>query len=185
MSGSERIIMGIDPGTNILGFGIIKIVSGKPEYVDMGVVDLRKENDHFVKLRRITRDVGALIEHYSPDDMAVEAPFYGVNPQVMLKLGRAQGAAISAALMRDIPVFEYAPRKVKIAITGNGAASKEQLSLMLERTLGMKMNSRYLDASDALGIAMCHYYQLVNPLIDRDTSTSWEKFVKNNPQRVK
>ncbi len=182
---TERIIMGIDPGTNILGFGIIQIKGRTPHYVDMGVVDLRKEKDHFVKLRRIIRDVGALIDHYMPDDMAVEAPFYGVNPQVMLKLGRAQGAAIAAAITRDIPVFEYAPRKVKIAVTGNGAASKEQLAMMLERTLGMKMQSEHLDASDALGIAMCHYYQLVNPLSDTDISSSWEKFVRNNPQRIK
>lgn len=177
--------MGIDPGTNVLGFGIIRICRRSAEYVDMGVIDMRKESDHFVKLRRITREVGQLIERYSPDDMAVEAPFYGVNPQVMLKLGRAQGAAIAAALMRDIPVFEYAPRKVKMAITGQGNATKEQLAMMLGRTLGVDLQSDFLDATDALGIAVCHFYQMNNPLVDRDVSTSWEKFVKNNPDRVR
>ena len=155
----ERIILGIDPGTNILGFGIIKICRKTAGFVSMGVLDLRKESDHFVKLRKITS-------------------------QVMLKLGRAQGAAIAAALSRDIPIFEYAPRKIKMAITGNGAASKEQLSLMLERTLKIRFETEFLDATDALGIAMCHYYQLVNPLSDTDNSTTWEKFIKNNPQRI-
>ncbi len=180
----ERIILGIDPGTNILGFGIIKICGKTAGFVSMGVLDLRKESDHFVKLRKITSEVGNIIDKYSPDDMAIEAPFYGQNAQVMLKLGRAQGAAIAAALSRDIPIFEYAPRKIKMAITGNGAASKEQLSLMLERTLKIRFETEFLDATDALGIAMCHYYQLVNPLSDTDNSTTWEKFIKNNPQRI-
>ena len=181
----ERIILGIDPGTNVLGFGIIKICGKVPELIDLGVIDMRRESDHFVKLRIITRKVGEIIDKYAPDDLAIEAPFYGKNPQVMLKLGRAQGAAISAAIQRDMPIFEYAPRKVKMSITGNGAATKEQLAMMLEKTLKIKLNQTFLDATDALGIAVCHFHQLINPLSDLETSSSWEKFIKNNPDRIK
>lgn len=177
--------MGIDPGTSIMGFGIIRIFGKKVEFLTMGVLDLRKEKDHFAKLRKITQEVGVMIDKYAPDDLAIEAPFYGQNVQVMLKLGRAQGAAIAAALSRDIPIFEYAPRKIKMSITGRGAASKEQLALMLEKTLNIKLDSKFLDATDALGVAVCHFYQLINPLTDLDTATSWEKFIKNNPSRVK
>jgi crossover junction endodeoxyribonuclease RuvC len=184
-SEKQRIIMGVDPGTNILGYGVILIDSRKAHYVDAGYIDLRKEKDHFMKLRRIFEDVGQLMDRYSPDDLAIEAPFYGKNPQVMLKLGRAQGAAISAALERQIPVFEYAPRKVKMAITGQGAASKEQLALILCKTLGIEIQPKFLDATDALGIAMCHFYQLANPLTDKADSSSWEAFVKEHADRVK
>jgi crossover junction endodeoxyribonuclease RuvC len=177
--------MGVDPGTNILGYGVILIDSRKAHYVDAGYIDLRKEKDHFMKLRRIFEDVGQLMDRYSPDDLAIEAPFYGKNPQVMLKLGRAQGAAISAALERQIPVFEYAPRKVKMAITGQGAASKEQLALILCKTLGIEIQPKFLDVTDALGIAMCHFYQLANPLTDKADSSSWEAFVKEHADRVK
>lgn len=185
MDRNQRIIMGIDPGTMILGYGVILVDKRKTHYVDMGVVDLRRERDHFAKLNTIFTEVGRLIERYSPDDLAVEAPFYGKNPQVMLKLGRAQGAAISAAIARNIPVFEYAPRKVKMAITGMGAASKEQVALILQKSLGVTFNTGFLDASDALAIAMCHFYQLINPLSDMDNSTNWEQFIKNHPDRIK
>ncbi|MCK9626049.1 MAG: crossover junction endodeoxyribonuclease RuvC [Bacteroidales bacterium] len=181
----QRIIMGIDPGTNILGYGVILIDNVSAHYVDMGVIDLRKEKDHFIKLKRIFSEVGTLMDKYVPDDLAIEAPFYGKNPQVMLKLGRAQGAAIAAALYREIPVFEYAPRKVKLSITGKGAASKEQVRLMLDKILDVKINSQHLDSSDALAIAMCHFYQLSNPFIDRECSTNWESFVKLHPGRIK
>lgn len=185
MVGAQRIVMGIDPGTNILGYGVILIDSRKVQYVDMGVIDLRKEKDHFLKLNRIFKEVGQLIERYSPDDLAIEAPFYGKNPQVMLKLGRAQGVAISAALTRQIPVFEYAPRKVKMAITGRGDASKEQVKLLVEKTLKTTLDIRFLDASDALAIALCHFYQLTSPLTDTSASTNWKAFVEAHPQRVK
>lgn len=185
ISGRQRIIMGIDPGTNILGYGVILVDARKVHFVDMGVIDLRKERDHFVKLKRIFHEVGELMERYTPDDLAVEAPFYGKNPQVMLKLGRAQGAAISAALQRQIPVFEYAPRKVKMAITGNGNASKEQVMMLMGKTLGIEMENRFLDASDALGIAMCHFYQLTNPLSDTTASTDWKRFVSAHPDRIR
>ena len=185
MVGAQRIVMGIDPGTNILGYGVILIDSRKVQYVDMGVIDLRKEKDHFLKLNRIFKEVGQLIERYSPDDLAIEAPFYGKNPQVMLKLGRAQGVAISAALTRQIPVFEYAPRKVKMAITGRGDASKEQVKMLVEKTLKTTLDIKFLDASDALAIALCHFYQLTSPLTDTSASTNWKAFVEAHPQRVK
>ena len=183
--GAKKIIMGIDPGTNILGYGVILIDSRRVQYVDMGVIDLRKEKDHFLKLNRIFKEVGQLIERYSPDDLAIEAPFYGKNPQVMLKLGRAQGVAISAALTRQIPVFEYAPRKVKMAITGRGDASKEQVKMLVEKTLKTTLDIRFLDASDALAIALCHFYQLTSPLTDTSASTNWKAFVEAHPQRVR
>lgn len=185
MVGAQRIVMGIDPGTNILGYGVILIDSRKVQYVDMGVIDLRKEKDHFLKLNRIFKEVGQLIERFSPDDLAIEAPFYGKNPQVMLKLGRAQGVAISAALTRQIPVFEYAPRKVKMAITGRGDASKEQVKMLVEKTLKTTLDIKFLDASDALAIALCHFYQLTSPLTDTSASTNWKAFVEAHPQRVK
>ena len=184
-SDKQRIIMGIDPGTNLLGYGVILIDARKVHFVDMGVIDLRKEKDHFVKLNRIFHEVGMLMDRYTPDDLAIEAPFYGKNPQVMLKLGRAQGAAISAALHRQIPVFEYAPRKVKMAITGNGNASKEQVMMLMGKTLKIEMDNKFLDASDALGIAMCHFYQLTNPLSDTSASTNWKKFIAAHPDRIK
>jgi crossover junction endodeoxyribonuclease RuvC len=176
--------MGIDPGTNILGYGVILVDGKKVHFVDMGVIDLRKEADHFAKLSRIFEETGALMDRYMPNDLAVEAPFYGSNAQTMLKLGRAQGSAIAAALHRGIPVFEYAPRKAKLAITGNGAASKEQVRSMLEHTMDVKLEIKHLDASDALAIAMCHYYQLTSPLTDAGASTNWRKFVEQHSDRV-
>ena len=180
----QRIILGIDPGTSILGYGVLLVERKKARYVDMGVLDLRKEKNHFTKLSRIFNEVGALIERYTPDDLAIEAPFFGKNVQSMLKLGRAQGAAIAAALSRQIPVFEYEPRKAKMAVTGNGAASKEQVQSVLGKTLGIEMENRFLDASDALAIAMCHFYQLSNPVTDTAASTSWKAFVDSHPDRI-
>ena len=180
----QRIIMGIDPGTRLLGYGVILVDRKKTHFVDMGVIDMRKETDHFLKLKRITEEIGALMDRYHPDDLAVEAPFYGKNPQVMLKLGRAQGAALAAALLRGIPVHEYAPRKVKVAITGNGAASKEQVALILSRTLRVDLSGPHLDATDALAIAMCHFYQLTNPFLDQTASRDWDSFLKSHPDRI-
>lgn len=184
MDDRQRIIMGIDPGTAILGYGVILVDSRSVHYVDMGVIDLRKEKDHFLKLGRIFREVGELLDRYNPDDLAIEAPFYGKNIQSMLKLGRAQGTAISAAIQRQIPVFEYAPRKVKMAITGRGDASKEQVKLLMEKTLKQTFDIKYLDASDALAIAMCHFYQLTNPLTDISSSTNWKAFIEAHPEKV-
>lgn len=182
---TDRIILGIDPGTNLLGYGLIAVKERKAEYISMGVLDLRSERDHFVILRRIMFEVGALIEKYSPDELAIESLFYGKNVQVMHKLGRAQGAAIAAAIQRGLPIFEYAPKKIKMSITGSGSASKEQVAMILQKTLKCEFESEHLDASDALAIALCHYYQLTNPLLDRSISSTWEKFVESHPQRVK
>ena len=184
MAAQQRIILGIDPGTNILGYGVILVDKKSVHFVDMGVLDMRKEKDHFLKLNRIFEGVGAIMDRYAPDDLAIEAPFYGKNVQSMLKLGRAQGAAIAAAIHRQVPVFEYAPRKVKMAITGRGDASKEQVKLLMEKTLKVTLDNKFLDASDALAIAMCHFYQLTSPLIDTASSKNWKSFVEAHPGRV-
>ncbi len=178
-------ILGIDPGTNILGFGIVRAdASGKPQYVDMGVLDLRKVASPYDKLEVISGKVAALCDLHRPDELAIEAPFYGKNAQVIFKLGRAQGAAVVAAVAKGVKVCEYAPREAKMAICGNGAASKEQVCLMAQKTLGIKIDNRYLDATDALAIALCHFYRLSSPLCGGGKPSSWEKFVADNPDRV-
>ena len=181
----DKIILGIDPGTNILGFGIVRVDSKGPHYVDMGVFDLRKIKDPFEKLANIFAGVNELIEEHKPDELAVESPFYGKNAQVVLKLGRAQGAAITAAIMHGLKVTEYAPRKAKIAICGNGAASKEQVAMMIQKTLNVELDSKFLDATDALAIALCHHYQMSNPLAAVGGKSDWKKFLENNPDRIK
>ena len=181
----EKIILGIDPGTNILGFGIVRVDSKGPHYVDMGVFDLRKIKDPFEKLANIFAGVNELIEEHKPDELAVESPFYGKNAQVVLKLGRAQGAAITAAIMHGLKVTEYAPRKAKIAICGNGAASKEQVAMMIQKTLNVELDDKFLDATDALAIALCHHYQMSNPLAAVGGKSDWKKFLENNPDRIK
>ena len=186
LTDKSRIILGIDPGTNILGFGIVRIdASGKPHFVDMGVVDLRRIESPYDKLEIIFEKVGALCDLYHPTDLAIESPFYGKNAQVIFKLGRAQGAAMIAALSHGVKVYEYAPRKAKMAICGNGAASKEQVALMVQKTLGTIIENKYLDATDALALAMCHHYQMISPLADFGSSSSWEKFIASNPDRIK
>lgn len=192
-SEKRKIILGIDPGTRILGYGLVMVNGKSAEYLDMGVIDLKKESDHFKKLQRISEEVTSIINKYKPDELAIEAPFYGKNPQVMLKLGRAQGAAIASALLKNLPIYEYAPRSIKLTITGKGAASKEQVAMMVKTLLKIDINSKYLDATDALAIAMCHNICTSNNYQGTSTSknssnsksTSWENFVKNNPQRVK
>ena len=181
----ERIILGIDPGTQLLGFGIIKVIGKKAQYVDMGVLDLRKDRDAYTKLQSIYECIGQVCQSYHPTELAIESPFYGKNAQVVLKLGRAQGAAILAAKEYGVSsVTEYAPRKAKEAIVGNGAASKEQVQLMLEKTLGVKLESRHLDATDALAIALCHHYETSSPLTASKGKGGWEQFLKENPDRI-
>ena len=181
-----RTILGIDPGTNLLGFGVVRVdAAGKPHYVDMGVLDIRKVNDPYEKLRIIFNKVSSLCELHQPQDLSIESPFYGRNAQVILKLGRAQGAVMSAALMKGADVFEYAPSKAKQAICGNGAASKEQVAMMVEKTLGIGIDPSHLDATDALALAMCHYYSISSPLAGKSSGGSWEKFIAANPDRVK
>ena len=181
----SKTILGIDPGTNILGFGIVRVDSKGPHYVDMGVFDLRKIKDPFEKLANIFAGVNELIEEHKPDELAVESPFYGKNAQVVLKLGRAQGAAITAAIMHGLKVTEYAPRTAKIAICGNGAASKEQVAMMIQKTLNVELDAKFLDATDALAIALCHHYQMNNPLAAVGGKSDWKKFLENNPDRIK
>ena len=179
------VIIGIDPGTNRLGFGILRVASArKPQYVDRGVLDLRKVDSPYEKLRIIHDRTEALCELHRPDFLAIESPFYGRNAQVIFKLGRAQGAAIVAALEKGVEVHEYAPRKAKIAVCGNGAASKEQVCSIAQNMLGIKIANKFLDATDALALALCHFYQLSNPLSGKDTASSWEKFVADNPERI-
>ncbi len=182
----ERIIIGIDPGTNVMGYGLLGISGRKPKMIAMGVIQLNKLESHYMRLRRIYERVLGLVEQYLPDEMAREAPFFGKNVQSMLKLGRAQGVAMAAALSRDVPITEYEPRKIKMAITGNGGASKEQVQEMLRRILDIPKENLLpqLDATDALAAALCHYYELQRPTIRKGTS-SWKEFIAKNPERVK
>lgn len=181
---SEKIILGIDPGTTIMGYGIIKGGGKSPVYVDMGVVDLKREGDHYMKLRLIYERTLELIEHYLPDEVAIEAPFFGKNVQSMLKLGRAQGVAMAAVLSRDIPVFEYAPRKIKLSITSAGDASKEQVAYMLMRMFKLKDIPKNLDATDGLAAAVCHFYQ-EGIEVPKSGVKNWEEFIRKNPDRIK
>ena len=182
----EKIILGIDPGTNILGYGIISVTGRKVQMQAMGVIDLRKCKDVYLKLGRIYERVQGIIDAFHPDELAIEAPFFGKNVQSMLKLGRAQGVAIAAAMSREVPIHEYAPKEIKQAITGNGQASKEQVSAMMQRMLHIKAETMLpqLDATDALGAAYCHYLQSSRPQINTGGCKSWAAFVKQNANRV-
>jgi crossover junction endodeoxyribonuclease RuvC len=181
---TERIILGIDPGTNIMGYGIIKIVNSRPLPVNLDIIELKQFKDHYVRLKILFERTIQLIDHYCPDELAIEAPFYGKNVQSMLLLGRAQGVAISAALSREIPVFEYSPRKIKLSITGHGNASKEQVASMLQSILKIGSIPKNLDATDGLAVALCHYYQ--NKLSGQPASyKSWNEFIRKNPGRIK
>jgi len=181
---NERIILGIDPGTSITGYGVIRVIGSDPELLTIGFIDLTKYNDHYIKLKHIFDRTTGIIDEYHPDELAIEAPFYGKNVQSMLKLGRAQGAAIAAALTRSLPIFEYAPRKIKMSITGQGAASKEQVASMLMRILKFREKNIRLDATDGLAAALCHYYQSNKP-VTASAYTSWKDFMNKNPRRVK
>lgn len=181
----ELIIMGIDPGTNVLGYGIIKAVGTKVSVEAMGVIDLRKCKDAYLKLGRIHENVLHLIDRFKPDELAIESPFFGKNIQSAIKLGRAQGIAIAAAIERDMVVHEYAPTKIKLAITGNGSASKEQVAGMLQKIFKLNPDNMvpFLDATDALAIAYCHHTQRRTIVSAKEYST-WSAFVKNNANRV-
>ena len=181
---AEKIILGIDPGTNVMGYGIIKIVNNKASMVAMGIIDLRKLTNHYLRLGHIFERITGIIDAYLPDELAIEAPFFGKNVQSMLKLGRAQGVAIAAAIHRDIPIHEYAPLKIKMAITGRGQASKEQVAGMLQRLLHLDQTDmpRFMDATDALGVAYCHFLQMGRP--DSEVKyRSWKDFVNKNQNR--
>lgn len=182
----DRIIIGIDPGTNVMGYGILGVKGKKPSLIALGVVKLNKFDSHYLRLLRIHERVLGLVEQFLPDEMAIEAPFFGKNVQSMLKLGRAQGVAMAAALSRDIPITEYEPRKIKMAITGTGAASKEQVREMLKRMLSIpeKELDIELDATDALAAALCHFYESSKP-VQASGPKSWKDFIAKNPDRVK
>lgn len=179
----EKIILGIDPGTNVMGYGILRVHNKKLESVSMGAIQI-KETDYILKLSRILEKVEELMEQFKPDEVAVEAPFYGKNVQSMLKLGRAQGVAISAALRVGVSVTEYSPRKIKQSITGSGAASKEQVAGMLQQLLKIDRLPKYLDATDGMAVALCHHLQSSSP-ITKGGAKSWDSFIKKNPGRVK
>lgn len=183
---TERIILGIDPGTNVMGYGVLSVVGNHAEMMAMGIIDLRKITDPYLKLGRIYERVTGIISEYLPDELAIEAPFFGKNVQSMLKLGRAQGVAIAAAIHRDIPIHEYAPLKIKMAITGQGQASKEQVAGMLQRMLHINKDHMpdFMDATDALGAAYCHFLQLSRPDSGARHYGSWKDFVRKNSTRV-
>lgn len=183
---SEKIILGIDPGTNVMGYGVLRVRGNKAETVVMGVIDMRREHDAYLKLGRIFERVTGIIDAYLPDEMAIEAPFFGKNVQSMLKLGRAQGVAIAAAIRHDVPIHEYAPLKIKMAITGNGSASKEQVADMLKRLLALRDDQmpHFMDATDALAAAYCHFLQMGRPETDARHYSSWKDFALKNQARV-
>jgi crossover junction endodeoxyribonuclease RuvC len=181
----ERIILGIDPGTAVMGYGLVKETGNKIELISLGVVKMNHLDDHFLKLQRIFEKTTNLIEQYQPDCIALEAPFYGKNIQVMLKLGRAQGVAMAAGLAKGLPIFEYSPKKVKQAITGTGNATKEQVAAMLKQLLKFTETPEFLDATDGLGIAVCHSFQKITSSGAGKSYSGWEAFAKDNVKRVK
>lgn len=179
---SEKIILGLDPGTSVMGYGVIKVKKPQIKLLQFGVIHLSKYSGHELKLKKIFERVLSLINDYHPDEVALEAPFFGKNVQSMLKLGRAQGVAMAAALSREIPITEYAPKKVKQSVTGNGNASKEQVAAMLKTLLKFDDAPKLLDATDALAVALTHHYQGGNA---QKSAKSWKAFLNENPGRVK
>ena len=179
----DKIILGIDPGTTIMGFGLIKVINKKMELIEMEELKLMKIKDHYVRLKLIFEKTIELIDKHKPDEISIEAPFFGKNVQSMLKLGRAQGVAMAAGLSRQIPVTEYSPKKIKMAITGNGNASKEQVAKMLQNLFSIKELPKNLDSTDGLAAAVCHFYN--NESISTDKKYSgWSSYIKNNPKKI-
>jgi len=178
------VILGIDPGTTIMGYGLIRQDGKEPKLITMGVIELHKINRHYDRLRQIFHRIDQVIRDYQPEQVALEAPFYGKNVQSMLKLGRAQGVAMSAALSHSLPIFEYAPRKIKQSITGNGNASKEQVANMLQSMFSIGEMPKNLDATDGLAAAVCHFYNCRNQISGGDYK-SWKDFMRKNPGRIK
>lgn len=178
----EKVILGVDPGTSVMGYGVIVVNGNRLKLLQYGVIHLKKYSNHEIKLKKIFERVIGLINDYTPDEVALEAPFYGKNVQSMLKLGRAQGVAMAAALSRQIPIVEYAPKKVKMSVTGNGNASKEQVAYMLAGLLSFDVADKLLDATDALAVAVCHHFQNGRP---QAQAKDWKTFIKENPERMK
>lgn len=188
----EKIIIGVDPGTQVMGYGVISVKGQAITLVQYGVIHLSKYSSHELKLKKIFERLTQLIEDYLPDEMAIEDPFYGKNAQSMLKLGRAQGVAMAAALARNIPIVEYSPKKVKQSVTGSGNASKEQVAYMLEKILKMELSREFMDATDGIAIAICHQYHANSPASTAKSSAGgkakkggWSAFVSENPTRIK
>ena len=181
---SDKIILGIDPGTTIMGFGLIKVKGRNMEFLQLNELQLKKYSDHYVKLKLIFERTLELIDNFNPDEIAIEAPFFGKNVQSMLKLGRAQGVAMAAGLSREIPITEYSPKKIKMAITGNGNASKEQVAKMLQSLLKINELPKNLDSTDGLAAAVCHFYNSGKVTLGK-TYTGWSAFVKQNENRIK
>jgi crossover junction endodeoxyribonuclease RuvC len=181
---TDCIILGIDPGSNVTGYGIVHINNNKASLITAGVLNVASTEDHFTRLQSIFNSVVSLIDEFHPDQFAVEEPFYGKNVQSMLKLGRAQGVAIAAALHKNLPVTGYSPRKIKQSITGSGNASKEQVAAMLQRLLDFNHTLTYFDATDALAVAMCHYYQGKNTISGKQKFTGWKSYLQQNPERL-
>lgn len=182
----ERIIMGIDPGTNVMGYAMLGVNGKRPELIVMGVIKLSKFESHYLRLSRIYERVSGLIKEFLPDELAIEAPFFGKNVQSMLKLGRAQGVAIAAAIARDIPISEYAPLTIKQSVTGSGSADKQRVATMLKHLLSIpdEKMPHLFDATDALGAAVTHFYESAKPAQLKKGASSWEAFLKQHPDRV-
>ncbi|SRR6056297_1380414 len=178
-------ILGIDPGTNFMGYAVISVVGETIQCICLGTLKMKKYNTQQEKLKHIFQRIRQLTKHYKPEHMSIEAPFFGKNVQSMLKLGRAQGVAIAAAITADVPVSEYSPKKIKLSVTGNGNASKEQVQAMLTQLVVIDNPDDSLDASDALAAAVCHYYQSQSPLSGASNYNNWSDFIKNNPDRIK
>jgi crossover junction endodeoxyribonuclease RuvC len=182
----EKIILGVDPGTRFMGYGVILTQGDSMKVLQYGVINLSKYTTQGIKLKKIFDRIIGIIEEFLPDEMAIEAPFFGVNVQSMLKLGRAQGVVMAAALSREIPIVEYSPKTVKQSVTGNGNASKEQVAHMLDQLLKMKLDAKLFDATDALGIAVCHHFHGTSVMATmKGTKKGWGAFVNENPERIK
>ncbi len=176
-------LLGVDPGTNLLGFAVIEVAGQNMQLLELGVIHLQKFNSQAMKLRRIFERLQAIIETHQPSAMAIEAPFFGKNPQSMLKLGRAQGVAIAAGITKGLEVTEYSPKKIKQSVTGKGNASKEQVAAMLGHLIDFNPEGHYFDATDALATAICHYYQSRHPLGNQRRYNDWASFLKDHPDR--
>ncbi|NSL89948.1 crossover junction endodeoxyribonuclease RuvC [Chitinophaga solisilvae] len=184
MANKSKIILGIDPGTLVMGYGLILVEGKKASLIEMDVLKLSRLKDHYERLQLIHTRVHELIQQHKPTCFAIEAPFFGKNVQSMLKLGRAQGVAIATAMQAGLAVTEYSPKKVKQSVTGNGNADKEQVWLMLQRILSITVRPDYFDATDALAVAVCHYYQETNPLAGLSKAKGWEQFLQKHPERI-
>ena len=185
MQKPSKIILGIDPGTLVMGYGVIEIIAGQVKMREMQVLKLSSNKDHYLRLQLIHQKITELIKKFRPHEFAIEAPFFGKNVQSMLKLGRAQGVAIAAAMQSGIPVTEYSPKKVKQSVTGNGNADKQQVWKMLQQVLSIRDEPEYFDATDALAVALCHHYQSGSPVITKGKKINgWEEFIRQHPSRI-